>query len=556
MILKMRDSKFVQKKKRKFTLLVIVILSVGCAGLFLVGGFFYFQRLTDIANNQTTNNLQHAKQVYADMPIWHKKIQTEEDLKVGILTDTHVRASLSYKQLRPIRSFVADMQEFQPEFVINLGDVIDGSRETSAQGIYELKAVKKLLETTNVPVHWVIGNHDLRAVTKEQFKEALDLDSLDQSFDIGDYRFIILDANYLRDGTPRSPLIERRYIPGFLPDKTLDWLKNQLATDKRTFVFMHQGGFESKSVGDLDDDDDDDDYDDKNEIVEDRDWAKKTYKLKQSIKDVKKLRDIFKEYRVDGFFNGHMEARRFEKKDFTSYYSLTGTRKSKDFQQSYYELTITDGHPDVTMYYTPTGTTKKVVVDFEDKGNIVRERDTLVKDADGLEWNNGDKIVVGGERGIIFVNNVRRYIGEDEEEFEGIAMCHQKYYIGIEDKNELLILNNNFKKIGSVSLDSIDDKVEVEGIACAVNGLYVVTNDKVYNISVSGDLYDTIKIEDKNLSFADYYDGVLYILSKKDNSILEIKDKKIIDEIPIAHEKEVGGLKASPEVINIILRKK
>jgi len=155
---------------------------------------------------------------YNNLPIWEKKIQTEQDIKIGIITDTHVHAKrinrqnasdeapryLSEKNVKPIRNFVKQMTKFQPEFIVNLGDVIEGTNDKDFVGIAGLKLVKKELEKVGVPVKWVLGNHDLRSVTREQFKEALGIESLNQVFDIGDYRFVILDANYNKENNAQE----------------------------------------------------------------------------------------------------------------------------------------------------------------------------------------------------------------------------------------------------------------------------------------------------------------------------------------------------------------
>jgi predicted phosphodiesterase len=548
-----------QKIKKIFykhsRLYIVFFVMLVTTSIFIIGQL-YFQNQIMTANMQTQYNLAKAKQILAAIPIWHKKIQTDQKIKIGIITDTHVRASLSHGQITPIRNFVADMQEFQPDFVINLGDVLDGSHETATQGMYELSFVKSELEKSGTLTRWVIGNHDLRAVTKEQFKETLDLETLDQVFDIGDYRFIILDANYLKDGTPRSPDLEKRYISGFLPEKTLEWLKKQLETDKRVFVFVHQGTFEDKSVGNYDhnDDDDDEKFGIFEEIeYEDEDWVNGAYSNKHSMKNADELNEIFTEYRVDAVFNGHMEARRYQKKDFTAHYSFTGTRKSKDYPQSYYELTIDRAVPDVTMYYKPKNSLDIVSLDFEDKSNIIRETSTLVKDGAGLEYNDRDWIIVGGERGIVFEDDMRKYV--DDKKLKGIAKCNQTYYIGREDTNKLTVLNRDFEKIGELSLQNIADSINVEGVACAENdNLYIVTTNTIYKISLNdGKVLDKLNIADEELSFADRYEDILYVMSKKDNSILMIKDNKVVDKIPIKQIGEVRGIKASPQVINIIL---
>ncbi len=294
-----------------------------------------------------------AKKIYEAIPVWHRKIQTDQDIKIGIITDTHVHPrrinrqderdeaprELSDKYMQPLNKFVAEMGTFQPEFVVHLGDVIEGTDDEDFVGIMGLQLVKKELDKVGVPVHWVIGNHDLRSVTRAQFMETLGLDAVDYTFDVGDYRFVVLDGNYNPQNLPRTP-DGNQYISGKVPPQTLDWLKKQLETDKRVFVFIHQGTFLDASQGDRG-------------------------RSKQSLENAKELREILTEYRVDGIFNGHMEARRYEKAQFTNHYSFTGTKKSKTYPQSYYALTITDGTPDVTFFYEARDHSGIRSVDFE-----------------------------------------------------------------------------------------------------------------------------------------------------------------------------------------------
>ena len=336
---------------------MIAYVSIIAVGVF-VGGFIFFNSLRVTSNKQTQENLAQAKKIYDAIPIWHKKIQTQQDLKIGIITDTHVHPTrvnrtdkrddaprqLKNKDVTPIRNFVADMRVFQPEFTVHLGDVIEGTGDEDFVGMKGLELVKEEIEKTTFPAYWVIGNHDLRSVTREQFKKSLNLESINQSFDAGDYRFIILDANYNKHDLPRSPK-GNSYIRGNIPQQQIEWFKKQLETNKRVFVFMHHGVFQNDTPGDLKDDGE--------------------ARMKQSIKNADDLQDIFKEYRVDGLFNGHMEARRYEKISNTNIYSMTGTKKSQLYPRSYYELSIIDGNPDVTMYYTPVGSTKIKKIDFE-----------------------------------------------------------------------------------------------------------------------------------------------------------------------------------------------
>ena len=200
---------------------------------------------------------------YNNLPIWEKKINTEQDIKIGIITDTHVHPKrisrqgkkedapryLNEKNVKPIRNFVKQMQKFQPEFIVHLGDVIEGTNDEDYIGLKDIKLVKEELDKIGVPVHWVVGNHDLRSVTKEQFQEALQLEELNQVFDVGDYRFIILDANYDEKNQSRAPGANT-FIPGNLPPEIMQWFELQLQTDKQVFVFIHQGIFTHPVKGD------------------------------------------------------------------------------------------------------------------------------------------------------------------------------------------------------------------------------------------------------------------------------------------------------------------
>jgi len=335
-----------------------IIIIVTIAVIVFVGGFVFYKTIEVNDNRRTQNNLTEVKRIYDAIPIWHKKLQTGQDIKIGVITDTHVHPNridktnksddapryLNEKYIKVLDNFAEQMFEFQPEFIVHLGDVIEGTNDEDFVGMQGLQLVEEEMKKINKPLHWVIGNHDLRSVTREQFKEALNLESINQTFDVDDYRFIILDANYNIDNLPRSP--ERNsYIRGNIPPQQIKWFKKQLETDKRVFVFMHHGVFGSDTPGDLKDDG--------------------KAKMKQSIKNSDELQDIFREYRVDGLFNGHMEARRYEKVNNTDIYSLTGTKKSVLYPQSYYELVVTDGQPDLTMFYIPEGSIEVKKVDFE-----------------------------------------------------------------------------------------------------------------------------------------------------------------------------------------------
>ncbi len=329
--------------KKNITNILVIFTAI------LIGGLFFFVTKTTYYNYRTEKNGKRAQEIWEAIPIWHKKIQIKQTIKIGIINDTHVHASrinkksrqikssrqlapryLTKKYTTPINNFVIQMNKFQPEFIIHLGDVIEGTNEADYTGLAGIKLVQEILNQTSVPIYWAVGNHDLRSVTKEQFKKILAIDSLNQVFDKGDYRFIILDANYHADNTPKTPT-NTDYIPGKLPPETLKWLKEKLATNKRVFVFMHHAVFRKTIPVNI------------------------NAGAKQPIENSNVLRNLFNEYRVDGFFNGHIEKKFYEKELSTNFYSLTGTAKSIQYPQSYYQLTIKNGTPNLTMFYKKNG---------------------------------------------------------------------------------------------------------------------------------------------------------------------------------------------------------
>ncbi len=353
-------------------IIIACSMCVVVAGVIYGGLFLYFHTQIKKLDAQVQQNFLEAEKKLAEIPIWHKKITTDQIVKIGIITDTHVHPTrinrgdkrndapryLEWSYAKPLRDFVTHMQAFQPAHIIHVGDVIEGTNEKNAVGVQGLELIKKELDKTGVPVHWTLGNHDLRAVTKDQFRQALGQNDLSQSFDVGDYRFIVWDVNQdvtleelLQDERGETEEEEAKEVAeGKDGDQNIDgghvlqadiaWLMEQLATDKRVFVFCHYPLF-TQSIMSADG------------------YPKK------SVPNAKEIQAIFDEYRVDGVFAGHVEARMYFQDQLTHYYVMTGTKKSETYPESYYELTIDKGWPDMTMYYTSPIDYKQHKVNFE-----------------------------------------------------------------------------------------------------------------------------------------------------------------------------------------------
>ncbi|MCK4635623.1 MAG: metallophosphoesterase [Candidatus Moranbacteria bacterium] len=282
-------------------------------------------------------------------PIWERKIKTQQDIKIGIITDTHVHAKrivrenkaddapryLSEKNIKPLNEFNEQMKIFQPDLIFHLGDIVEGTNDKDFVSIMGIQLVKKELSRVGSPVYLVVGNHDLRSVTKTQFRETLNLESENQIIDQGDYRFIIMDTNFFPDESTSEP--GHSSIGGHIPDHIFTWLEPYLQTDKQVFVFTHQPAL-GRGEG-----------------------------IDRVVGNGEHLIELLEKYNVKAIFSGHIEFNYFREKNDVKYYSFTGTKKSLEYPGSFYELIIEDGEMDVKMFYTDLENGGKIEIDFENE---------------------------------------------------------------------------------------------------------------------------------------------------------------------------------------------
>lgn len=163
----------------------------------------------------------------------------KKELKFGIITDLHFyNAGVPDVQSR-LEVFLKAAEEADVDFVIQLGDFcFIGEPSTEFIETWEMYPRDK---------YNVLGNHDMDICSKEEFMAAIDMPERYYSFERGDWKFLVLDANNLKD----SP---HKYIPyansnyyvasnkrAFVDPEQIEWLKTELAnTDKKCIIFSHQ----------------------------------------------------------------------------------------------------------------------------------------------------------------------------------------------------------------------------------------------------------------------------------------------------------------------------
>ncbi len=159
-------------------------------------------------------------------------------MKILIISDIHYGKDTNYPQLVSkdyISSFGSQFEKYLPKFqalitehdlVIDLGDLI--SEENPDVDVALYKKIVSLFGNSK-PVKFVLGNHEVRNVTKDPLLQVIGEEKAYYSFDIGGYHHIILDS-----------FRNSRQEPCRIDSEQINWLKNDL--EKTTFssiVYCH-----------------------------------------------------------------------------------------------------------------------------------------------------------------------------------------------------------------------------------------------------------------------------------------------------------------------------
>jgi len=173
-------------------------------------------------------------------------------LQIGIFADLHAhdtdspnegKVMIDYKER--LEACVEAMNAWPADLVIQLGDFVNGKFVMGAE-LGDPARITGILEETeaiyaqvNAPRYYVLGNHDVYDLSKEEFLDRVGASSLYLSFDAGGYHIVILDAQYNKKGEDLGHI--GWSVQGNIPQDELDWLRDDLAaTSKPTIVCVHQ----------------------------------------------------------------------------------------------------------------------------------------------------------------------------------------------------------------------------------------------------------------------------------------------------------------------------
>lgn len=166
-------------------------------------------------------------------------------LKVGLITDLHhadkeTSGTRHYRQtLGKLEEASQQFSQQQIQFAVELGDFIDAADSVQTELGY-LQTVNEAFTQITNDRHYVLGNHCVDTLTKDEFLAEVGQEQSYYSFDRDGVHFIVLDACFRRDGEPYGRK-NFRWTDTSIPAKQLEWLRADLSeTDKPVVVFVHQ----------------------------------------------------------------------------------------------------------------------------------------------------------------------------------------------------------------------------------------------------------------------------------------------------------------------------
>jgi alkaline phosphatase len=165
--------------------------------------------------------------------------------RIGLLTDAHyadipAKGKRHYRDsLAKVRVAVAQFNEGKADFAVELGDFIDEAATVEGE-IAHLKTIEAEFAKFRGTRHYVLGNHCVWSLTKDQFYSHCAAKRSPHSFDHAGFHFVILDACHRADGTAYGAK-NFTWTDTDIPESQRNWLRDDLAAARRpTVIFVHQ----------------------------------------------------------------------------------------------------------------------------------------------------------------------------------------------------------------------------------------------------------------------------------------------------------------------------
>ncbi len=166
-------------------------------------------------------------------------------LRVGLITDLHYAdkapaGTRHYREtLTKLEEAARQFEQDQPSFLVELGDLIDAADSVDVEQSY-LKTINRPISAICKDRHYVLGNHCVDTLNKEEFLGSVEQENSYYSFDRGGFHFVVLDSCFRSDGEPYGRK-NFQWTDANIPAAELEWLEADVqANDKPVIVFAHQ----------------------------------------------------------------------------------------------------------------------------------------------------------------------------------------------------------------------------------------------------------------------------------------------------------------------------
>jgi len=267
-----------------------------------------------------------------DFPVFPVK-----EYKIGIITDiqTTRKKSIGYGLdpeliVAPLERFIAHTNEtFQPNHVVHIGDLIEGTKRRGQKSIDDWKAIDAYLARLIPPRLHVIGNHERRGLSDDEWKTLSGNISTYYAYDTDTLRVLILDyddfgkQNDTGDEGENVDLPDEGKKTYRMSQEQLQWIEEKLkeARGRQIVVFVHVP------------------VDDPINPPEQQ----------------TRLKHLFAAYRVKAVIAGHVETLSYKEESNVRYYTLPGFFRSENKSTAHWYGTYYDGIVSdifsIKMYY-------------------------------------------------------------------------------------------------------------------------------------------------------------------------------------------------------------
>jgi alkaline phosphatase len=163
----------------------------------------------------------------------------------GLVTDLHhadkpAAGSRFYRRtLEKLDEAATVFGEQQIDCLVELGDFIDAAA-TEEEELQYLATVEKKFAALCPDRHYVLGNHCVHTLSKDQFLGGVGQPRSYYSFDRAGWHFVVLDACFRSDGTPYGRK-NFKWTDTNISEDQVDWLRRDLeAGSTPAVVFVHQ----------------------------------------------------------------------------------------------------------------------------------------------------------------------------------------------------------------------------------------------------------------------------------------------------------------------------